>query len=406
VVAAGALEGEDLAAVLALAQPRSGVAVVAAAAPTAATWSLVVDATGEARLRPLGLDLTQPAEPSTTEALSDLLAETASRATEVAEADFEPVSGDGNGVAGVTAEVVPWDEEATVEAADTTDGHAPAEGLADNDDGHHSTEDRAAEADSAVEVRVLGPVEVAWPGEAPKPQVTELVAYLATHPPVAGADRIRLALWPVDDNDERFGERAPSTFWTLSSKARKALGTDRQGDDLLRRTASNAYCLSSAVACDWVRFEAIRKGAADRPAEALTLLGEALGLVHGRPFQDVPNGYYAWVGLERLDSEMEAAVADAAGHLASAALEAGDVDTARFAVERGLLAVPGSESLLQAAMRVAAAAGDGDGIERAFRDARRLARALDPLGEPEAETRRLYEELREAKSGPAGESTV
>jgi DNA-binding SARP family transcriptional activator len=114
--------------------------------------------------------------------------------------------------------------------------------------------------------------------------------------------------------------------------------------------------------------------------------------VRGRPFEDAA---WAWVGTERLDGAIEAAVADAACDLADLALDASDLDTARFAVNQGLLAVPQSEALLRAAMRVAAAAGDRDAVERAWRDARRLAASLGSLGEPEPETVALYQSLRQ-----------
>jgi hypothetical protein len=45
-------------------------------------------------------------------------------------------------------------------------------------------------------------------------------------------------------------------------------------------------------------------------------------------------------------------------------------------------------------MRVCAATGDREGLDRALRDARRLAQLLDPTGEPEPETLALYDELR------------
>src|SRR5205807_6095514 len=140
----------------------------------------------------------------------------------------------------------------------------------------------------------------------------------------------------------------------------------------------NVYEMSPQVACDWVRFETLRKMAADEPERTVPLLRQALGLVRGRPFQDIPAGSYSWVGLDRLDSDMSASIAEAAGTLVAAALAADDLAAARFAVEQGRLGTPHSEALIRAAMRVCAATGDREGLDRALRDARRLAQLLDP----------------------------
>lgn len=96
---------------------------------------------------------------------------------------------------------------------------------------------------------------------------------------------------------------------------------------------------------------------------------------------------------------MEAAIADAAQELVALALERSDLETARFAVTQGLRAVPSAEALLRCAMRVAAAAGDRAGVERAWVDAQRLAASIDSLGEPEPETAELYESLRRSSNG-------
>jgi DNA-binding SARP family transcriptional activator len=100
------------------------------------------------------------------------------------------------------------------------------------------------------------------------------------------------------------------------------------------------------------------------------------------------------VEIERLDSAIEAAVTDAACDLADLALHDNDHDTARFAVHQGLLAVPHAEALLRNAMRVAAAVGDRASLERAWRDARRLATEIDSTAQPEPETVALYHSLR------------
>ncbi|MEW6475434.1 MAG: bacterial transcriptional activator domain-containing protein [Actinomycetota bacterium] len=365
VVAPDALSSEELHALIDLAVPGSGLLVVAAGVAT--TRSVLHLRSHTARLEPPGLELDALPDPVVTDALVTLVADAATPGTDLPESAVAPI---------VATTPVLQDSEVEDQLSEAPDFAG------------------AADPDPLVWVRVLGPVTVEWRHPASRPQLTELLAFIATHPPQIGADRVRLALWPVDPDDERFGERSPSTLWTLVSKARLALGTDPGGSDLLITLPGNVYQLSPLVACDWVRFESLRKLAADQPERAIKLLREALGLVRGRPFQDIPVGSYSWVGLDRLDSDMAAAIAEAAGMLVTAALAVDDLTTARFAVEQGRLGAPHSEALIRSAMRVAAAAGDREGLDRALRDARRLAQLLDATGEPEPETVRLYEELR------------
>ena len=359
-VSGDAVSSDEVGALLERATPGSGLVVVVAG--TSSTRSVLSLGSDTARLEPPGFDLEALPDPVVTDALVTLVADAASRGGDVPEADATP-----DPVSSPARPVRPAD---------------PA-----------SADDEAV-PQPLLWVRVLGPVTVDWRHTASRPQLTELLAFIATHPPRIGADRVRLALWPVDPDDERFGERSPSTLWTLVSKTRLALGTDPDRGDLLITQPGNVYELSPQVGCDWVRFETLRKMAADEPERTIPLLRQALGLVRGRPFQDIPVGSYSWVGLDRLDSDMSASIAEAACTLVAAALAADDVAAARFAVEQGRLGTPHSEALIRAAMRVCAAAGDREGLDRALRDARRLAQLLDPTGEPEPETVALYEELR------------
>jgi DNA-binding SARP family transcriptional activator len=377
IIGAGALEAKDLDALLGVAQPHSGLAVVAACAGTSERWQLAVAGGGEALLSPLGLALTVNTRPETAETLQSILGDTAARGTDApeptADTDIEP-----NGEHPSHAETVAAQEDTEAQADTDEPASSPAPPL--------------------VDVRVLGPVEITWPRETPRPQVGELVAYLATHPPAVGAERARLALWPATTDDDRFGERHPGTFWNLTSKARKVVGADKDGKPLLLRDSANAFSLAPSVGCDWVTFSRLTADARRQSPDAAALLRQALTLVRGRPFQDPPPGY-AWVELERLDNEIEAAVVDAALDLVDLALAAADVDTARWAIRQGFLAVPHSEPLLRATMRTAAATGDRAGVERAWQDARRLAAEIDPTCEPEPDTVALYRELRSSRRG-------
>lgn len=375
VVGPGTLEPDDLDALLNAAQPHSGLAVIAAGSDVGGRVRLVACPDGTAVLYPLGLTVRLASSAPSAGDLVDLLAATAARGTDI------PIEATTTSTAG-SAEVAPPEEPGTDEHHD----EAPGENAA----GPDPNADDEAPAAPAV-VRLLGPVEITWQGPTPKRQVAELVSYLAAHPRGVTYDQGRLALWPATDDDDRFGERAPATFWSLTTKARNALGKDPDGNALILREGNNALRLSPAVSCDWNDFERLASAARANRERAPELLRRALSLVRGRPFQGAA---WSWVEVERLDGAIEAAVADAACDLADLALDTSDLDTARFAVNQGLLAVPQSEALLRSAMRVAGAAGDRDGVERAWRDARRLAAQLVALGEPEPETVALYQSLR------------
>ena len=457
VVGAGALPADELAALVAAARPHTGLAVIAAtpAGGVAGRFRLVCEPDDSALLYPLGLTVT-PAQPhATSQRFVDVLTATATAGdiplnadgsapptVETAEepatdhneegdtpefealVDADTPGDDRPGTNGSTPTAV---ESAEVPASDDTDDSQPpvAEAYADAEVGHDAppaaesapavvepTEetdtatpvyDAVADAarrptgmdttaaEPAVDVRLLGPIEITWQHKTPKRQVGELVSYLAVHPRGVSTDEARLALWPTTVDDDHFGERAQSTFWALTTKARSALGDDRQGNALLIREANNGWRLSPGVRCDWLEFQRLVAEARRDPAQAAASLKGALGLVRGRPFQ---GSVFSWVEVERLDGVMEAVIGDAAATLAELALASGDRATARFAVHQGLLGVPHAEGLVRWAMRIAAAGGDRAGIERAWRDARRIATELDPLGVPEAETAELYESLR------------
>ena len=396
-----ALDPVDLADVLDLAQPHSGLAVVAAGPPTAGNWRLAIAPSGEGLLAPLGVALRSCTDVHNILEIQEILMETAKRDTDL---PVETITGEEDGAepnrtVDETAAGEAAAEKAAADAAAAEKAAADAADLAPSPGGECAEPDLEVST-TLVEVNVIGPIEVTWPAEVPRPQVAEFVTYLATHPPSVGSERARLALWPATEADERFGERSQGTFSNLTYKARRALGSDACGEPLLRRDrGTNAFSLSDAVACDWIAFRRFTARASRPSADTKRELLSALALVRGRPFHDPPPGY-AWVELERIDNEIEAAVADAALDLCDLCLSTGDIDTARWAVRQGQLCVPHSEALLRAAMRVAAAAGDRSGIDQAWQHARRLAAELDACGEPEPATIELYRELR--ASSPRG----
>jgi DNA-binding SARP family transcriptional activator len=383
VIASSGLPAEDLASLLAAARPHSGLAVIAAIpiGVSAGRFRMVTGADGKAVLYPLGLAVTPAQRNATATRLLELVTATAVPGTDL------PVDGadDSQPAVETAEEPAPGpDPDARTDGADAVEATrtAAADMAADN-------------AETVVQVRLLGPVEITWQNKPPKRQIGEFVSYLAVHPRQVTSEEARLALWPASADDEHFGERAPATYWALTTRARAALGEDQAGNPLIIREANDALRLSPAVGCDWLEFQRLVTRARRHPEGAVTDLAAALRLVRGRPFQ---GSVFPWVEVERLDGVMEAAIGDAATDLAQLALDTGDLDTARFAVTQGLLAVPQAEALVRWAMKIAAAAGDRAGIERAWRDAQRIATEFDPIGTPEPETAELYQSLRRGRS--------
>lgn len=392
-----ALSEDDLLTLSAMAEPHNGLVLVLAEGGSPTPWRLTVGRDRHALLSPLGFALSVPTGQKTIDALASLLVDAATEGVDVpVHQDDEhspPVPEILEGRRAECAEPFDVDAANSVIVADAHGSmdeepealvpDAPAAPAAENDD------DGSA---PVAEVRILGPVEITWRGPAPqRPQPGELVAYLATHRHRVSGDHVRLALWPARADDDRFGERNKSTLWALTSRTRQALGKDDAGKDLLPKEAGNVLSLSPAVVCDWDQFRQHVDHARRHPAEAIEALVRALDLVRGRPFQDVRSGY-AWVELEHLDAEIDAALTDAALDLVDLALAASDLSTARHAIRQGLLGSAGSEPLLRAAMRVAHAAGDQPGVERAWRD---IERVTGELGfEPHQESFDLYRTLR------------
>jgi DNA-binding SARP family transcriptional activator len=327
-------------------------------APT--TRRLVIEADGNARLEPLGLRVNAAGlDEPTLEGAMELLA--------VADTDDEPASDDAD-------DVVAHEQHDLV--IDLTDAPAPT-----------------------VRVRVLGPVQVdGWETPPQRPKAAELVAYVACHDRPIPADRLRTALWVDEVSD--------ATFRSAVSRSRRWLGTDATGEDHLRIAHDGMYRLGPEVACDWHDFRRLTAAARSAtPTDAIALYRDALALVVDEPFSDVQPNTYTWAWSEQIVSAIEVAVSDAAAALAKLALEQQDADTATWAANQGLRSCPGNEALYQLRMAASAQAGDFDGVDQAYREAVRAARALDPLDDVAPATRQLHEQLRQSRHASGEEVT-
>lgn len=249
-----------------------------------------------------------------------------------------------------------------------------------------------------IEVRVLGPVEVAGL-ETPldRRKSIELTAYIALHPKGVTDERLKTILWP--DELPKDG-----TFNTNVSMARTRLGRDRDGGlHLPHKVASgNVYRLGPRVTTDLARFEArVAHAKLSPPSDATVALREALELVRGQPFEGARG--FEWAYSEGLVAATEATVADAAHALAQLYLDARDPAGAGWAANQGLKASPGDEILYRDRMLACDLAGNPAGVESVMDELCEVVEALEPYDALHPDTLTLYERIshrRRSRSAP------
>ena len=244
------------------------------------------------------------------------------------------------------------------------------------------------------EVRVLGPVDVVRDGvviDSIAPKALELIAYLATHRDTSTAERIDDAVWaghaPATGTDRLRG---------ALTRARHILGDGPDGEPLVSRraTAANRLHLSDHFGTDLDRaFAAIRYAAKTDGETKVDALRTALDLVRGQPFQNLP---VSWA--TDTDQRAIAALQDAAVDLAHTCRTSGDYDTAKWAIDRGLLLLDPHEPLYLEWARLEQARGRRDQIPAIWRrlraqyaaDAEEDATLIDtPTPETELEFREM-----------------
>ncbi|MGA8297550.1 MAG: bacterial transcriptional activator domain-containing protein [Acidimicrobiales bacterium] len=244
---------------------------------------------------------------------------------------------------------------------------------------HSSRSNSRQLSESAVEVAILGPVEIRNTAEplGGHPLLTELVVYLAMHPDGATTSAWETAIWP--------NRRMPQqTIANRLSEARRALGDAVDGRPRLRK--ADERHLIADVTTDWEEFRSLVE------TDDQDAWRKALELVRGRPFSDLHEGQ--WALLEGFSAEIEHAISSLALRYGGLALRSGDPDAATWAAHRGLRATPWDERLHRLLMEAADANGDRAGVEATLRH---LALVLeidgDPLRAVHPETARLYERL-------------
>lgn len=199
---------------------------------------------------------------------------------------------------------------------------------------------------------LLGPVVLEGarglpPTRAPR-QCLEYCAYLLEHPNVASVQMARALMV------------AEATRRSNMSRLRGWLGTTPAGEPYLPEAYSGRIRLHPAVRSDWQEVQILLGRGVELASDA-TLVA-ILELVRGAPLADAPPGGWTWA--EELRISASCALRDVAYALAGRALEAEDVDLARWAIGRGLAAAPNDEALLRRLLVCEGRTGDRRQVER------------------------------------------
>ncbi len=208
-------------------------------------------------------------------------------------------------------------------------------------------------------VRVLGPLDVeGLISRLRRRPARRLLVCLAVFADRAlSGDQLRNVLATADDT-----EPSAESLRTFASHLRRALP-----DGLLPAAGpSGGYRLTGNVEVDWGVFQALTNQAAALPAgpERVELIDRALRLVRGIPLTGE-----AWAGIDQTVRHIETTIERVAADGAHVALGLRDARRAETITTQGLLAAPASPLLWEARL-VAAAAGSGVGLERAWHHAK------------------------------------
>lgn len=217
---------------------------------------------------------------------------------------------------------------------------------------------------------LLGPVELLGAAGTPPPraskQCLEYCAWLLEHPG-RSAQGMASAL-----------AVAEGTRRSNMSRLRTWLGESPDGKAYLPDAYTGRIVLHPAVSSDWERLRVLTVTGVNR--SSTDALRAALGLVRGAPLADAAPGQWHWA--EELRTDMISCLRDVGVELTQRALVDQDLDLARWAAARALVAAPGDELLLAARIRTEHLAGNAADTERLSlqlaAQARQLGVDLDP----------------------------
>ena len=204
----------------------------------------------------------------------------------------------------------------------------------------------------APRLLMIGPVVLEGaqgtpPSRAPR-QCLEYCAWLLEHPNSSSVEMARALMV------------AEPTRRSNTSRLRGWLGTDDDGRPYLPEAYSGRIRLHPSVRSDWQEVQILLGRSMDLASDAT--LAAILDLVRGAPLADAPPGGWTWA--EEMRIAAAAALRDVAYALAERCLEANDLDRARWAIGRGLVASPGDETLLRLLLVCESRVGNLHEVER------------------------------------------
>lgn len=213
-------------------------------------------------------------------------------------------------------------------------------------------------------LHLLGPIDLTGcagqpPARAAR-QCIEYCAWLHLHPGASPQEMGRSLLV------------AEGTRRSNMSRLRTWLGSGRDGDLFLPDAYSGRIELSDEVTSDWGDLLVLTAPGIN--GLGLEHLLAALRLVRGAPLADAAPGQWGWA--EELRADAGALIRDVGVLAARKALDLGDVDTARWAASRALMAAPDDELLMVERIRTERQAGRDDDVRRLVQGVSRTARAL------------------------------
>ena len=305
-------------------------------------WTIEIDASGTARIFPLGIMVT------------------ASRATEAEIAALE----------GLFAPVEETHDDGRPPVPDP-----PMPPLA-----------TAALRAASVRIQVLGNTLVETAGavdQARRSILTEAAVCVALHPEGIRPSILGAMLWPLGATADVVGATV--------ERLRSWLGQDSQGAPHLREDAEGRLVLGPGVVLDWdVLRSLLDSSRRCAPQQEVELLTEALRLVRGPMVSDAAEGHYTWLARVRAARQFDALVVDAAHRLVELI---GDTapDGAATAIATGLQVVELDQGLWRDRLRLASRRGRGE-LEQEIRILLDAAGA-DDLDQIDPATAALVEDL-------------
>ena len=147
---------------------------------------------------------------------------------------------------------------------------------------------------------------------------------------------------------------AEGTRRSNMSRLRSWLGQDPDGNSYLPEAYSGRIWLHAGVTSDWHRMRQLISGGVEEVDTPILL--EALELVRGVPLADAAPGQWHWA--EEIRTDMMSVVRDIGVLVASRCLSAGDIEHARWAANRALVAAPEDELLLGVKVKIEHTAGN------------------------------------------------